>query len=251
MTLSRRTLMGGLTVSGASLLAAPSLTLAQESGTPQAAGLAAPGYAISRVRALPAAELNQAIYPHVMHRYLPAIEAVPGFAGYVFAFHNDDSGASMTLNLMADEVAGAASDEAAAGFVGGLDPRFVVETPMAEEGPLRIYGFTERPVSELSPFLHGYVITVRNRQTAEGADIEAVIAQASNELLPLMAGMDGFVMYAWILTTTGRTAINIWETAEQQAAGDQAVAEYVAANTVSTTVGEPVVNNGTIGYAAL
>ncbi len=243
--------MGGLTLSGAGALASRSLSLAQESATPEATGFATPGYAISRVRQLPTAELNQAIYPHVMHRYLPTIEAAPGYAGYVFAFHNDDPGASISLNLTADEVAGAASGEAAAGFVGGLDPRFVVETPMAEQGPLRIYGFTERPAGELSPFLHGYPVTVRNRQTAEGADIEAVISQTTEELLPLMESMDGFVMYAWILTPTGRVAINIWETVEQQAAGDQAVAEYVAANTVSTTVGEPVVNNGTIGYAAI
>ncbi|MEZ4499084.1 MAG: hypothetical protein R2839_03265 [Thermomicrobiales bacterium] len=39
-----------------------------------------------------------------------------------------------------------------------------------------------------------------------------------------MAAMEGFVMYAWILTPSGRTAINI-ESAEQMAAGDQAVAD--------------------------
>jgi hypothetical protein len=65
----------------------------------------------------------------------------------------------------------------------------------------------------------------------------------------MLAAMEGFVLYTWILTDTGRLAINIWETMEQLEAGDQAVAEYVAENTVQTTVGEPVVHNGTVGYA--
>ncbi|MGD9714351.1 MAG: hypothetical protein AB7V46_20155 [Thermomicrobiales bacterium] len=251
MTLSRRTLVGGLALASAVQVTGRSLSLAQEAGTPEAMEREAPGYAIVRVRALPEAELNQAIYPHVMHRFLPEIQEVPGFASYFFAFHDDDPSASITMTLTSDEAAGVASNEAAVNFVGGLDPRFAVETPLAQEGPLRIFGMTERPVTELSPFLHGYKLTVRDRQTAEGADIEAVIAQARDELLPLMTGMDGFVMYAWILTPTGRVAINIWESAEQQAAGDQAVADFVANNTVSTTVGEPVVNTGTIGYAAL
>lgn len=242
-------MVSGLTLAGAGHLAARSIGTASDDGTPLAAEPGIPGYAITRVRTLPSADLNQAIYPHVMHRYLPAIEAVPGYAGYVFSFHDDDPATSITLNFTSDEAAGTASDAAAANFVAGLDPRFTVETPMAEQGPLRIYGLTERPASELAPFLHGYKITVRNRQTAEGADIEAVIAQARDELLPMLAGMEGFVLYAWILTETGRVAINVWETAEQMAAGDQAVADYVAANTVATTVGEPVVNDGKVGYA--
>lgn len=249
MQFSRRTLLGGATLAGVSGFVSRAGSAVAD-GTPIATP-ASPGFAIARVRALPTADLNQAVYPHVMHRYLPAIEAVSGFAGYFFAFHDNEPGTSISLNLTSDEAAAEESDAAAADFVAGLDPRFTVETPVNEQGPLRIFGFSERPASELAPFLHGYKITMRNRQTAEGADIEAVIAQAQDELLPLMAAMEGFVMYAWILTPNGRTAINIWETAEQMAAGDHAVADYVAQNSVSTTVGEPVVNNGTIGYAAV
>ncbi len=257
MSVSRRAVLGGMAVAGASHLGLRGLTLAQDSGTPVAVGEATPvavqstepGYGIIRLRALPTAELNQAVFPHVMHRYLPAIEAVPGFAGYVFAFHDEEPGTSITLNLTTDEAAGAASDEAAASFVAGLDPRLAVETPVNEEGPLRIYGFTDRPASELPLFLQGCKFTARIRETAPGADIEAVITQSTDVLLPMLAGMEGFVMYAWILLPTARVAINIWETAEQMAAGDQAVADYVAQNTAPTTTGDPIVHNGTIGYA--
>jgi hypothetical protein len=61
--------------------------------------------------------------------------------------------------------------------------------------------------------------------------------------------MEGFVLYAWMLVEGGRVAINIWETEEQLEAGNEAVAAFVAENTVETTVGEPVVYTGTIGYS--
>ncbi|MBX3069036.1 MAG: hypothetical protein KF883_00910 [Thermomicrobiales bacterium] len=249
MSLTRRTLLGGVTLAGASSLVA-NTGLAQENATPDATDAGTPGYAITRVRALPTAELNQAIFPNVTHQFLPLLEGAPGFSGYLFGFHDDEPGSSISLSLTTDEAASTAADEAAAGYVGSLDPRFTVETPLARSGPLRAYGVTDRPTSELSPFLHGYKVTVRDRETAPGADIEAVIAQVNDDLLPLMMGMEGFVLYAWIQTETGRVAINIWETADQMAAGDQAVSDFVAQNTVSTTVGEPVVHNGTVGYTS-
>ena len=249
MSLSRRNLLGGAALAGASSIVASS-ALAQDAASPVAVQTGPPGYAIVRVRALPTAELNNAVYPNVMHHYLPLIEATPGYGGYLFAFHDDEPGSSITITPTTDEAAGVKSDEAATGYIAGLDPRFTPETPLAQRGPLRAWGLTDRSPSELSPFLHGYKVTVRDRQSAPGADVEAIVAQVNDELLPMLMGMDGFILYAWVQTETGRTAINIWETAEQMAAGDQAVAEYVAQNTVSTTVGDPIVNNGTIGYTS-
>lgn len=245
MSMTRRTLVTAATLAGAGALTHQSI-LAQDAATPAAGN--APGFAIARVRALPTAELNQSVYPNVMHQFLPLIQSEAGFTGYLFAFDDADPGASITLTFVTDADAATASNDAAAGYVAGLDPRFTVETPMAQSGPLRAYGVTGRPASELPPFLHGTVVTVRERETAPGADIEAVVAQVNDDLLPMLAEMDGFVLYAWIQTETGRVAINIWETAEQLAAGDQVVADYVAQNTVSTTVGEPIVHNGVVGY---
>ena len=256
MSMSRRSLLGGVTLTSASAVL-PRAMLAQDAGTPVAGSdqagtpeaVAVPGYAIARVRVLPTAELNQAIFPNVMHQYLPQIQAVPGFTGYVFGFDSADPAASISLHFMTDADAAAATEDVSAGYVASLDARFAVETPLADSGPLRVFGVTDRPSSELPPFLHGAAVTSRQRQTAPGADIEAVVTQATEELLPMLAAMEGFVLYAWIQTETGRTAINIWETAEQMAAGDQAVADYVAQNTISTTVGEPIVHSGTVGYA--
>jgi hypothetical protein len=257
MNLSRRVLLGGAAVTGSiamtsrlGALAQEGTPMAVEGATPEAVGTT-PGYAIARVRQLSSPELTQAIFPHVMHRYMPLIEAVPGYAGYVFAFHNDDPAASITLSLGTDEAAGAAMNEAASGFVGGLDPRFATQTPMAEEGPLRIFQLTDRPASDLPPFLNGCSITMRTRMNAPDADMEEVIATATGGLVPLMMGMDGFVLYAWIQIDGGRVAINIWETEEQLAAGDEAVRDWVAENTIATTVGDPIVNSGTIGYAEI
>ena len=142
-----------------------------------------------------------------------------------------------------------ASGEAAQGFVDGLDPRFVTETPVSQGGPLRIFEMTDRPASELPPFLHGCYLTVRQRENAPGADMEAVVAGATDVLTPTLAAMEGFVLYAWMQVENGRVALNIWETMEQLEAGNQAVADYLAANTVQTTTGDPIVNTGTIDYA--
>ncbi|CAN5705971.1 hypothetical protein BH23CHL4_BH23CHL4_18120 [soil metagenome] len=258
MSVSRRSFLGGVAVAGAVSMTSQMMTVAQEgtptaveSGTPAAVDMDAPCYAIVRVWKLPTAELNHAILPHVMHAFLPIIETVPGHAGYVFAIDDADPTASITLTLVADEAVATASDEAAQGFVDGLDPRFVTETPVAERGPLRIYEMTSRPASELPPFLNGCYLTVRNRVNAPDADIESVIAMATQGLVPTLAAMDGFVLYGWIQIENGRVAINIWETMEQLEAGNEAVAAYVAENTASTTTGDPVVNTGMIGYAEI
>jgi hypothetical protein len=221
----------------------------EDPGTPAAVGGATPGYGIVRVRKVPTVELNQAIFPHVMHVFLPMIETVPGHAGYVFAVDDADPTASITLTLVADEAAAVASGEAAQGFVAGLDPRFATETPVAAQGPLRIFEMTGRPATELPPFLHGCYLTVRQRENAPGADMEAVVAGATDVLTPTLAAMEGFVLYGWMEVENGRVALNIWETMEQLEAGNQAVADYVAQNTAATTTGDPIVNTGMIGYA--
>jgi hypothetical protein len=93
------------------------------------------------------------------------------------------------------------------------------------------------------------VFTMRDRRNAPGADIEAVIVKNTNSLTPMLAAMPGFVLYAWLQTEGGRTALNIWETPDQQAAGNEVVAAWVAANSAQTTTGEPVVNDGIVIYA--
>jgi hypothetical protein len=249
--------MGGMVAAGTVSVTSRQLAFAQQGtpaaveamGTPAAVGGATPGYGLVRVRKTPTPELNQAIHPHVMHIFLPLIETVPGHFGYVFAFDDADPTASITVTFLADEAAAVASGEAAQEFVDGLDPRFVTETPVSQGGPLRIFEMTGRPASELPPFLHGCYLTVRQRENAPGADIEALVAETTNVLTPTLAAMEGFVLYAWMQVENGRVALNIWETMEQLEAGNQAVADYVAQNTAQTTTGDPIVNTGMIDYA--
>ena len=224
-------------------------TVAQS--TPVATSAVTPGYAIARVRRLPTPDLAAAIVPDVLASFLPRTAALPGYAGYVFSAHLTDPTATISLTLMADAVAAAAADRVAREYVATVDPRFVTETPVAEQGPVRISQMAIRPAADLPPFLQGCQFTMRGRVNAPGVDIEAVIARASDILVPMLAAMPGFVCYWWIQTEDGRTAINIWETAEQLAAGNEAVAAYVVANSAGTTTGDPVVNDGVVIYADL
>src|SRR5215213_5160776 len=246
MAVNRRQVLG--TVVAASLLASRSDSMAAQS-TPVATSAVTPGYAIARVRQLPTPDLAAAIVPDVLATFLPRTAALPGYAGYVLSSHQTDPAATISLTLMADAATAAATDRVAREYVATLDPHFVTETPVAEQGPVRIYQTTTRPAADLPPFLQGCQFTMRDRVNAPGVDIEAVIARATDILVPMLAAMPGFVLYGWIQTEDGRTAINIWETAAQLAAGNDAIAAYVAVNSVGTTTGEAVVNDGVVTYA--
>ena len=246
MRVNRRRVLG--TVAAASGLACRAVRTAAQS-TPLAAGAATPGYAIARVRRLPTPDLAAAIVPDVLASFLPNLAALPEYAGYVFSAHRTDPAATISLTLLADASAAPAADRAAQEYVATLDPRFVIQTPVAEQGPVRISHPTPRPAADLPPFLQGCQFTMRSRVNAPGIDIAAVIARARGGLVPMLVAMPGFVGYWWIQTEDGRTAINIWETAEQLAAGNEAVAAWVVANSAGTTTGDPVVNDGVVTYA--
>jgi hypothetical protein len=250
VTITRRTLIGGMALAGGAQFPIGRVTGAQES-TPSPAASAEPGFLIARVRVLPTEALNQAIYPHVMHRFLPANEAAPGHAGYIFAFHDDDPGASITVTLTADEAGVEASNAVSEEFVSGLDPRFTVETPVAEQGPLSYFSATTRPATELAPFYHGYKVAMRRWETAPGQDPGPTAVLANEELRPMVEEMEGFVLYAWMLFEGGGLGLNIWETAEHLAAGDEAIGGWVAENAPDTWAGGPVQAIGTVGYASI
>src|SRR5690349_13003915 len=98
MTVTRRTLLGSALLAAAAPAALPALAFAHDA-TPAAESMEQPGYGIIRVRALPTPELNQAVFPDVMYRFLPQTAAIPGYFGYLFAFDNDNPAASITTTL--------------------------------------------------------------------------------------------------------------------------------------------------------
>lgn len=247
MSVTRRTLLGSALLAAAVPPMRPLIAGAHDA-TPTAERPDAPGYGIIRVRALPTAELNQAVFPDVMYRFLPETAAIPGYFGYLFAFDVEDPASSITMTLLADEAAVEQANAVAKEYVAGLDPRLTPETPLAEQGPVRIFDVTDRPVSELPPHLTGCYVTFRHRHNAPDTDIEAVLQTVQDGLLPILEPMEGFILYGWMLTTDGRIAFNIWETAEQLEAGNQVVADFVAANPVITSSGETEVYTGIIGY---
>lgn len=246
MRVNRRVVLGG--VAAAAMLPRQAIRAAAQ-GTPAATTMVAPGYGVVRVRALPSPELNAAIFPDVMARFLPAIAVVPGYAGYIFSSVASDPSAALTVTFTADEAAAAAASEVAKTYIAGLDPRFQVETPNAEQGPVRTWQVSNRPATELPPFLTGCQITMRNRTSAPDTDTEAITAKVNADLAPQLATMPGFVLYCVIVEGDGRTAINVWETAEHLAAGNDAVRSWASANVPNAFIGDPVVSDGVIAYA--
>lgn len=217
--------------------------------TPATGPTHGPGFGIARVRTHPTPDLAQAVFPDVMFRFLPPTAAVPGYFGYIFAFDLADPATTINITLLDETTAVDDANAVAEAYVETMDPRLKPETPIAEQGAVRIYQVTNRPLSELPPNLYGCHITMRHRRNAPDTDIEGVIRSASEGFGPIQAAMDGFVLYGWMHADAGRVSFNIWETAEHLAAGNQAVADYAAANPVITSEGETIVHNGVIGFA--
>lgn len=256
MPVNRRRLLGtALTASVA--LRVPGLPVRVQQATPEPGTVATPdtdridgpGFGITRVRTHPTPDLAQAVYPDVMFRFLPPTAALPGYFGYIFAFDDADPKSTINITLLEDAADADDATAVAGAYVAGMDLRLTPETPIAEQGEVRIYQLTDRPLSELPPFLHGCHISMRHRRNAPETDIEGVIRSASEGFGPIQAAMDGFVLYCWMHAEGGRVSFNIWETAEQLEAGNQAVADWGAANPVITTEGETVVHSGVIGYS--
>jgi hypothetical protein len=222
-------------------------------GTPTVPGFEAPGYGIARVRKHPSADAAEAVYADVLTRFLPPTAALPGYFGYIFAFdeYAEEAGTTLNVTLLKDHAAAEAAASIAAEYVQGMDRRLAPETPIAEQGAIRIFQVSDRPVSELPPLLHKCHITARFRRNAADTDIEGVIRSASEGFGPIQAAMDGFVLYCWMHTEGGRVSFNIWETAEQMQAGNDAVAAWAAANPVITEEGPAIVHSGVIGYSDL
>lgn len=246
----RRTLVSGVAATGAAALIPGVSSLAQE-GSPTPVDEFRPGYATTRVRVQPSAELNHAIYPHVMATLLPSILEIPGTLGYTFVFDDADPATAFVFSTATDETAAVTSEDLASEWVQDLDPRFVTETPDAHDGLVRMYATTDKPSTELPPYLHGAAFTLRDQTNAEGVDLDSAVDIATETLIPLFQSLPGFVLYCWFERPGGRVAINIWETHEDLvAAGDELAAwreEYFATPTAS----ERVAYDGTIGYSTI
>lgn len=61
--------------------------------------------------------------------------------------------------------------------------------------------------------------------------------------------MEGFVFYVWVQLLEGRIAVNVWETAEQIAASNEAIGAWVIEYTANTAVGDSMVNYGVGEFA--
>ncbi|MCC6943754.1 MAG: hypothetical protein IT335_04195 [Thermomicrobiales bacterium] len=260
MNLTRRNVMASMVAGAGAHLMLRQSSVAQ--GTPEAtpraidpgsSALPTPGYALARVRTLADASQTQAaVFPSVMADFLPPTRTVEGYGGYVFALDDTNPATAITLTLLAGEASAEEAGAVAQDFVDGLDPRFAVETIEAGNGELLIYETTSRSAAEVPPSLYGCHFTMRVDVTSPGTDImQDVYPIVRDSLTPELAAMPGFLAYLWVKSGDIGTAINIWETAEQTAAGDQAVRDWIVANAIPETVGTPTVYSGTILFAEL
>lgn len=212
------------------------------------------GYASLRVRELATADLRAEINEIVRAEFMPTVQALPGYAGYLLGDVIDEDGQS--LSVVAVEEAGqiVGFNEAAEAFVGGLDPEFAVETPVSAEGDVLIAGAPvasgATPVVEGETIGGGYV-AVRIHTSKPGTDPRDFAALAKSDFLPIVQGLPGFQGYLWFPSEGGFTAVSLYDSEESATESTAAAADWAAENLADYTDGNPMVVNATVVLADL
>lgn len=231
--------------------------LAQD-GTPGAeatpvADVVPVGYASLRVRELADADLRAEVNEIVRTDFLPTVQALPGYAGYLLGDVIDEGGQSLSVVAVeeADQIVG--FNEAAQAFVGGLDPKFAVETPVSAEGDVLIAG---APVaSGATPVVDGEVpggyVAVRIHTSKPGTDPHDFAALAKSDFLPIVQGLPGFQGYLWFPSEGGFTAVSLFASEESATESTAAAADWAAEYLTEYTDGNPLVINATVVLADL
>jgi hypothetical protein len=211
------------------------------------------GYASLRVRELADADLRDEINEIVRTEFMPTVQALPGYAGYLLGDVIDEGGQNLSLVVLeeAEQIVG--FNEAAQAFVGGLDPKFAVETPVSAEGDVLI---AAAPTSTgATPVVDGEVpggyVAVRIHASKAGTDPRDFVPLAISGFLPIVQGLPGFQGYLWFPSEGGFTAVSLFDSEESATESTAAAADWAAENLADYTDGNPMVINATIVLADL
>jgi len=247
MELTRRNLLGGFGAASALHLLGSSASAQDASPVPESQDI---GYGIARVLELPSLLANTAGAWAAAALFLPQIRSLDGHRGYVEAMSETDP-LTFSLALVDNETTGAKVLETEIGYVEQVSDRIKAMVKGEFAGAARVCQFADALPADSLPFLYGSAFSMREKQNRPEADLEAAIALIEGDLVPTLVAMHGFIAYVWILTDTGRVAINIWQTAAQVETGNAVIADWSSANTADITVGETVTNVGKVAFAEL
>lgn len=247
--INRRTIARGA-LGLALALPAVKITGARAQESTPAAATPGIGYAVTRIHTLNAPELVAEIDALVVEQFVPQVQALSGYRGYLLADSLDDPAVNFTISLFDAKASTAASTDASKAWVATLDPKFEHPAPMALDGDIFVAASpanlgTPTPTGAAA----GDFVVVRHYQGADGKDQTALAPLIIEGFLPIVASVDGFRGYIWYTVPDGRVSVSLFTTKEASEASTQKAADWVAVNSAEYTDGKPDVYNGKLVFA--
>jgi hypothetical protein len=221
--------------------------------SPDAAGIAPLGHVTMRVRYLAdesaAAEVNE----RVLAEFVPALEALDGFSGYLVGDLIDQPEADLTVTVLesADHL-DAYEQHVVAPFVSSLGDLFDAAQGEGWSGDLLITGSptagdAATPAS-VWPLTAGYV-AARVHTSLPGTDPRDFVPLAISGFLPIVSGLEGFEGYLWFPIDGGFVAVSLFDSEASALASNEAAKKWAAEFLSDYTDGNPAIYNANILYA--
>lgn len=256
----------GLAIGG---LAAAPLTVAAQGATPGATTVTppttgtimSPGYVSLRIRALKEASLRADVNQRVVSQFVPAIQALTGYEGYILGDVIDQPAQSLSVVVLTGQAETTAFDAEAKTFIASLPADEVPTTPTTAEGVLWIAagasagmgtpGMASPAATPAPAPLHSGYAAVRLYASAPGVDPRTSLPLTISGLLPILRGIQGFQAYLWFANQGTIGALSLFDSEAAATASTTAATNWAQANVAKYFTGTPTVINANLVYADL
>lgn len=250
---TRRTVIAGALGGAASLALLQMGRVAAQPATP----VAGPpqGYVVVRIHTLESADARTEIDPLVASQFVPIVQRVPGYVGYINADSVDNPRVTFTLSWFATEASTAASTQAAASWVSTLPAKFQAPPPVTLDGPVGVAasptasGTLAAASPAATPGPAGAYIAIRSYRSQPGFDVAAMAPTVMNGFVPIIQRVAGFRGYLWVPLPHGRFSVSIYDS---KASADESTAQaavWVKQQPAGYTAGKPTVYDGQVVFA--
>lgn len=226
---------------------------AQGSATP--AAVTPQGFVSTRIRTLETPEARDEVNELVLNQFIPDVEALEGFEGYLLGDVIDNDSASLSVVVFQEEDQAAAFDNTAREFVASLKDTVSTVDTVQWTGDLLISGGTNAneatpDADTAEPMTEGYV-AVRVHTSLPGTDPHDFVPLATSDFLPIIAELPGFEGYLWYPTDGGFVAITIYDSIESAQESNVAALDWAAEFLTEYTDGNPQIIEANVVYANL
>lgn len=226
---------------------------AQGNATPTA--IAPQRFVSTRIRTVETSEAREAINELVLDQFVPEVEALDGFEGYLLGNVIDNDAASISVVVFSDEQRAAGFNDIAAEFVASLEESVSTVDTVQWAGDLLISGGPSASdatpdASQAEPMTEGYV-AVRVHTSLPGTDPNDFVPLATSDFLPIVTALPGFVGYLWYPTEGGFVAISLYDSMESAQESNVAALDWAAEFLTEYTDGSPEIFEANVVYANL